>query len=40
MTKQNIWLVRYGLTEFPLVEYDGPYDSKYEVVRHNLVSLI
>jgi broad specificity phosphatase PhoE len=27
MTKQYIWLVRYGKTENPLVEYDGPYDS-------------
>lgn len=27
MTKQYIWLVRYGKTEFPLVEYDGPFDS-------------
>ena len=28
MTKQHVWLVRYGKTEYPLVEYDGPYDSK------------
>eukprot|EP00553_Chaetoceros_curvisetus_P001090 CAMPEP_0204612558 /NCGR_PEP_ID=MMETSP0717-20131115/636_1 /ASSEMBLY_ACC=CAM_ASM_000666 /TAXON_ID=230516 /ORGANISM="Chaetoceros curvisetus" /LENGTH=243 /DNA_ID=CAMNT_0051624687 /DNA_START=35 /DNA_END=763 /DNA_ORIENTATION=- len=27
MTKQYVWLVRYGKTEFPLVEYEGPYDS-------------
>lgn len=24
---QYVWLVRYGKTEFPLVEYDGPYNS-------------
>lgn len=27
MTKQYVWLVRYGKTEFPLVEYDGPFNS-------------
>ena len=26
-TKQTIWFVRYGLTEHPLVEDLGPYDS-------------
>lgn len=25
--KQYIWLIRYGKTEFPLVENQGPYDS-------------
>lgn len=25
--KQSIWLVRYGKTEYPLVEFDGPYNS-------------
>jgi len=25
--KQCIWIVRYGLTKFPLVEYLGPYNS-------------
>lgn len=24
---QAVWIVRYGLTKFPLVEYAGPYDS-------------
>mmetsp|Transcript_10028 Transcript_10028/g.18808 ORF Transcript_10028/g.18808 Transcript_10028/m.18808 type:complete len:239 (-) Transcript_10028:2096-2812(-) len=27
MTKQYAWLIRYGKTEFPLVESDGPFDS-------------
>ena len=27
MTKQYLWLVRYGLTEHQLVEGSGPYDS-------------
>jgi len=27
MPKQHVWLIRYGKTEFPLVAYDGPYDS-------------
>lgn len=25
--KQHIWLIRYGKTECPLVEFEGPYDS-------------
>jgi broad specificity phosphatase PhoE len=24
---QNVYIVRYGLTKYPLVEYTGPYDS-------------
>ena len=28
--KQSIWLVRYGKTEYPLVEFDGPYDSEFD----------
>mmetsp|Transcript_36306 Transcript_36306/g.87610 ORF Transcript_36306/g.87610 Transcript_36306/m.87610 type:complete len:388 (-) Transcript_36306:1030-2193(-) len=27
MTKQRIYFVRYGLTKYPLVEDEGPYDS-------------
>ena len=27
-SKQSIWIVRYGLTKFPLVENEGPYDSE------------
>lgn len=27
MTRQFVWLIRYGKTEFPLVENDGPFDS-------------
>jgi hypothetical protein len=26
--KQCVWIVRYGLTKFPLVESVGPFDSK------------
>jgi broad specificity phosphatase PhoE len=26
-TKQHVWLVRYGKTQFPLKEFDGPYNS-------------
>jgi broad specificity phosphatase PhoE len=25
--KQNVWIVRYGLTKYPLVEYLGPFNS-------------
>jgi hypothetical protein len=25
---QSVWIVRYGLTKFPLVEGVGPYDSE------------
>lgn len=25
--KQNVWIVRYGLTKFPLVEHFGPFNS-------------
>lgn len=28
MTRQYVWLIRYGKTEFPLVENDGPFDSE------------
>lgn len=27
MERQSVWIVRYGLTKFPLVEYLGPYNS-------------
>lgn len=27
MTKQHVYFVRYGLTKYPLVENEGPYDS-------------
>lgn len=26
-SRQYVWIVRYGLTEFPLVEFTGPFDS-------------
>lgn len=26
-SKQHVWLVRYGKTQFPLKEFDGPYNS-------------
>lgn len=29
--KEYVWLVRYGKTEYPLKENDGPYNSKYRV---------
>jgi broad specificity phosphatase PhoE len=27
MPKQYVWLIRYGKTKYPLVEFDGPFDS-------------
>ena len=30
--KQYVWLIRYGKTEFPLVENEGPYDSKFNMM--------
>mmetsp|Transcript_87612 Transcript_87612/g.131393 ORF Transcript_87612/g.131393 Transcript_87612/m.131393 type:complete len:254 (-) Transcript_87612:452-1213(-) len=30
MTRQSVWIVRYGLTKYPLVENAGPYDSELD----------
>lgn len=34
--EQYIWIVRYGLTQYPLVEFEGPFDSDIssEGVQH------
>jgi len=29
--RQYVWFVRYGLTQYPLVEFKGPYDSTFRV---------
>ena len=43
--RQHVWIVRYGMTEFPLLEGVGPYDSKYKfnflfIVYHQVFDLL